>query len=363
MRKTMSVILATVLAAAALAGCGSSAPSAPATTAASAATSGEAQDKQESQSAAPETGKAAAKDTIVLRLAETQTETYPATMGAIEFARLVEEKTDGRIRIEVFTGGQLGGDEQAILEQVQFGAIDFTRVNFAPMTEFAPILNLLQMPYLFTDADHMHKVIDSEIGKELLDSVEAGNFIGLALYDAGTRNFYNSVRPIKTVEDMKGLKIRTTQSQLIVDMVEALGASATPMAFGEVYSSLQTGVIDGAENNWVSYDQNSHYEVAKYISLDGHTAPPEILVCSKMVFDKLSPEDQQIIRECAKESELWERDKYGQVEKEAMDKVIAAGSEVSELDDREGFVKAVEPLYEKYAGDYMDTLQAIIDMQ
>lgn len=363
MRKTMSVILATVLAAAALAGCGSSAPSAPATTAAPAATSGEAQDKQESQSAAPETGKAEAKDTIVLRLAETQTETYPATMGAIEFARLVEEKTDGRIRIEVFTGGQLGGDEQAILEQVQFGAIDFTRVNFAPMTEFAPILNLLQMPYLFTDADHMHKVIDSEIGKELLDSVEAGNFIGLALYDAGTRNFYNSVRPIKTVEDMKGLKIRTTQSQLIVDMVEALGASATPMAFGEVYSSLQTGVIDGAENNWVSYDQNSHYEVAKYISLDGHTAPPEILVCSKMVFDKLSPEDQQIIRECAKESELWERDKYGQVEKEAMDKVIAAGSEVSELDDREGFVKAVEPLYEKYAGDYMDTLQAIIDMQ
>ena len=136
MRKTMSVILATVLTATALAGRGSSAPSAPATTAAPAATSGEAQDKQESQSAAPETGKAAAKDTIVLRLAETQTETYPATMGAIEFARLVEEKTDGRIRIEVFTGGQLGGDEQAILEQVQFGAIDFTRVNFAPMTEF-----------------------------------------------------------------------------------------------------------------------------------------------------------------------------------------------------------------------------------
>ena len=362
MKKSMAVILAAVLAASTLAGCGGSQSSAPATTAAPAAADA-TQAAPDTQAAAQETTKAASKDTIVLRLAETQTETYPATMGAIEFARLVEERTEGRIKIEVFTGGQLGGDEQAILEQVQFGAIDFTRVNFAPMTEFAPILNLLQMPYLFTDADHMHKVIDSEIGKELLDSVEAGNFIGLALYDAGTRNFYNSVRPIKTVEDMKGLKIRTTQSQLIVDMVEALGASATPMAFGEVYSSLQTGVIDGAENNWVSYDQNSHYEVAKYISLDGHTAPPEILVCSKMVFDKLSPEDQQIIRECAKESELWERDKYGQVEKEAMDKVIAAGSEVSELDDREGFVKAVEPLYEKYAGDYMDTMQAIIDMQ
>lgn len=362
MKKSMAVILAAVLAASTLAGCGGSQSSAPATTTAPAAADA-TQAAPDTQAAAQETTKAASKDTIVLRLAETQTETYPATMGAIEFARLVEERTEGRIKIEVFTGGQLGGDEQAILEQVQFGAIDFTRVNFAPMTEFAPILNLLQMPYLFTDADHMHKVIDSEIGKELLDSVEAGNFIGLALYDAGTRNFYNSVRPVKTVEDMKGLKIRTTQSQLIVDMVEALGASATPMAFGEVYSSLQTGVIDGAENNWVSYDQNSHYEVAKYISLDGHTAPPEILVCSKMVFDKLSPEDQQILRECAKESELWERGKYGEIEQEAIDKVVAAGSEVNELEDREGFVKAVEPLYEKYAGDYMDTMQAIIDMQ
>lgn len=362
MKKSMAVILAAVLAASTLAGCGGSQSSAPATTTAPAAADA-TQAAPDTQAAAQETTKAASKDTIVLRLAETQTETYPATMGAIEFARLVEERTEGRIKIEVFTGGQLGGDEQAILEQVQFGAIDFTRVNFAPMTEFAPILNLLQMPYLFTDADHMHKVIDSEIGKELLDSVEAGNFIGLALYDAGTRNFYNSVRPIKTVEDMKGLKIRTTQSQLIVDMVEALGASATPMAFGEVYSSLQTGVIDGAENNWVSYDQNSHYEVAKYISLDGHTASPEILVCSKMVFDKLSPEDQQILRECAKESELWERGKYGEIEQEAIDKVVAAGSEVNELEDREGFVKAVEPLYEKYAGDYMDTMQAIIDMQ
>lgn len=279
MKKRMSFILAAVLTAVSLTGCGAGSKPAQTTTSTAAAKEEETTEK------ATET---ASKETIVLRLAETQTETYPATMGAIEFARLVEERTDGRIKIEVFTGGQLGGDEQAILEQVQFGAIDFTRANFAPMTEFAPILNLLQMPYLFTDADHMHKVIDSEIGTELLSSVEAGNFVGLALYDAGTRNFYNSVRPIKTVEDMKGLKIRTTQSQLIVDMVEALGASATPMAFGEVYSSLQTGVIDGAENNWVSYDQNSHYEVAKYISLDGHTAPPEILVCSKMVFDKLS---------------------------------------------------------------------------
>ena len=154
MKKTAAFILAAALTAGSLAGCGSK----PAETKAPAA---ETTAKAEEAKTETEAKQVDAKDTIVLRLAETQTETYPATMGAIEFARLVEEKSEGRIKIEVFTGGQLGGDEQAILEQVQFGAIDFTRVNFAPMTEFAPILSLLQMPYLFTDADHMHRVIDS----------------------------------------------------------------------------------------------------------------------------------------------------------------------------------------------------------
>lgn len=302
---------------------------------------------------------------IVLRLAETQTETYPATMGAIEFARLVNERSEGRIKIECYTGGQLGGDEQAIIEQVQFGAIDLTRVNLAPMTEFAPILNLFQMPFLFENSEHMYKVIDSELGQQMLDSVENSNFVGLALYEAGTRNFYNSVRPITCLDDIKGLKLRTTQSQLIIDMVEALGAVPTPMAFGEVYSSLQTGVIDGAENNWVSYDQNSHFEVAKYLTLDAHTAPPEILIMSKMSFDRLSPEDQQLIRQAAKDSLLYEREQYGIVEQASIDKVTADGTgvEVSELTNRAEFEEAVAPLYEVYAADYMSELEQIQKMK
>ena len=302
---------------------------------------------------------------IVLRLAETQTETYPATMGAIEFARLVNERSEGRIKIECYTGGQLGGDEQAIIEQVQFGAIDLTRVNLAPMTEFAPILNLFQMPFLFENSEHMYKVIDSELGQQMLDSVENSNFVGLALYEAGTRKFYNSVRPITCLDDIKGLKLRTTQSQLIIDMVEALGAVPTPMAFGEVYSSLQTGVIDGAENNWVSYDQNSHFEVAKYLTLDAHTAPPEILIMSKMSFDRLSPEDQQLIRQAAKDSLLYEREQYGIVEQASIDKVTADGTgvEVSELTNRAEFEEAVAPLYEVYAADYMSELEQIQEMK
>ena len=302
---------------------------------------------------------------IVLRLAETQTETYPATMGAIEFARLVNERSEGRIKIECYTGGQLGGDEQAIIEQVQFGAIDLTRVNLAPMTEFAPILNLFQMPFLFENSEHMYKVIDSELGQQMLDSVENSNFVGLALYEAGTRNFYNSVRPITCLDDIKGLKLRTTQSQLIIDMVEALGAVPTPMAFGEVYSSLQTGVIDGAENNWVSYDQNSHFEVAKYLTLDAHTAPPEILIMSKMSFDRLSPEDQQLIRQAAKDSLLYEREQYSIVEQASIDKVTADGTgvEVSELTNRAEFEEAVAPLYEVYAADYMSELEQIQEMK
>lgn len=360
MKKTLAAILAMTLTVAGITGCSGTSNQTVETTPKAETTAAAA-----AQSAEPATEKAAESSgkTIVLRLAETQTETYPATMGAIEFARLVEERSNGRIKIEVFTGGQLGGDEQAVIEQIQFGAIDMSRVNLAPMTEFAPVLNLFQMPFLFENSDHMHKVIDSELGEQMLSSVENSNFVGLALYEAGTRNFYNSVKPITKMEDMKGLKIRSTQSQLIIDMIESLGAVPTPMAFGEVYSSLQTGVIDGAENNWVSYDQNSHFEVAKHLTLDGHTAPPEILICSKMVFDKLSAEDQELIKQAAKDSVIYEREQYGKVEQVSREKVIAGGAQVVELENRSEFEEAVAPLYEKYAGDFMDELEQIKAMK
>ena len=300
---------------------------------------------------------------VVLRLADTQPETYPATAGCVKFAELVAEKSEGRIEIQVLSGGQLGGDEKAIIEQVQFGAIDFARVNLAPMAEFSPMLNLLQMPYLFSGTDHLHAVIDSDLGKEMLKGVESNNFTGMALYDAGIRNFYNSVRPITSMADMKGLKIRTTQSALMMDAVEALGATPTPMAYGEVYSSLQTGVIDGAENTWTSYDQNSHCEVAKYITMDAHNMPPEILIGSKMVMDRLSAEDQQLIYDCAKESELWERGMCEETLGISRQVCIDKGCEISELTDRDAWIEAMKPIYEKYAADFLDALAQIQSMQ
>ena len=228
---------------------------------------------------------------FVFRLAETHVQDYPTTQGDYYFAELVNERTDGRIQIEVFHSSQLG-EERDVIEQVQFGAIDFTRVSISPLAAFSPNLNALQMPYLYRDADHMWQVLKGEIGDEFLASLEPAGFVGLAWYDSGSRSFYNSVREITSVEDLEGLKIRVQQSELMVGLVEALGAVATPMPFGEVYSALQTGVIDGAENNWPSYYSTSHYEVAQYYTLDQHTRVPEILIASEMTMYKLSEEDQ-----------------------------------------------------------------------
>jgi len=209
----------------------------------------------------------------------------------------------------------------------------------------------------------MHKVLDSSIGAEFLKSVEGAKLIGLALYDAGSRNFYNNVKPITNIKDMAGLKLRVPPSQLMMGMVAALGASATPMAFGEVYSALQTGVIDGAENNWASYEMVSHSEVAKYITEDAHTMPPEILVASKMVMDKLSAEDQALIRLAAADSVIYERDAYKAIEDASREKLVKTGVIISKLTDRNKFIEAVQPLYAKFASNYKETLDKIVAMK
>ncbi|MFI3168758.1 MAG: DctP family TRAP transporter solute-binding subunit [Faecalibacterium sp.] len=300
-----------------------------------------------------------APNAVILRLADAQTETYPATMGSMEFGRLVEERTEGRVVIEVFTDGDLGSDETAIIEQVQFGAIDLARVNLSPMCEFTPVLNLFQLPFLFESTNHMCRVIDSELGAGMLAQVQDAGFIGFALYEAGTRNIYNSVRPVTCLADLQGLIIRVPTSELMLDMVDALGATGNGLAFGEIYSALQTGIINGAENNWVSYDQNNHYEVAQYLSLDGHTAPPEILVGCADSFHAVSASDMEIIMECAAESIAYERAEYLVVEEASITKVMEGGSQVDEITDIENFQAAVTPLYEKYAGDFMDEMDQI----
>ncbi len=300
-----------------------------------------------------------AAKTVKLRLAETHPADYPTTKGDLEFARLIKERTNGRITVDVYPGAQLG-EEKAALEQVQLGAIDFTRVSVSVTASFAPKLNALQLPYLYRDADHMWKVLNGPVGNELLASMDSANFIGIGWYDGGTRNFYTK-KLVKSPADLKGLKIRVQQSALMVGLVESLGAVATPLPYGEVYSALQTGVIDGAENNFPSYLTQSHYENAKFYVKDAHTRVPEILVGSKVSLSKLAKRDIEIIKKAAKDSLPLQIKLWNAYEKESETKVKAAGCTVTELSAKEvqAFMDAMKPLYDKQPKDIMEVVNKV----
>jgi len=295
---------------------------------------------------------------IILRLAETHAADFPTTQGDYEFASLVEQRSNGRIKIEVYPGAQLG-EERAVIEQVQFGAIDFTRVSISPLASFSNNFNALQMPYLYRNSDHMWKVLNSKVGDNFLDSLEPAGFVGLSWFDAGARSFYNSVRPVESVEDLDGLKIRVQESALMVGLVEALDAVATPMPFGEVYSAIQTGVIDGAENNWPSYYSTSHYEVAKYFTIDEHTRVPEITIASKKTMDKLSKADQELIMKAAKDSMAFQIKAWAAYEKEAEATIKANGNDIYYLEDNSEFQAAMQPLYDALSPELQDVVKEI----
>lgn len=297
---------------------------------------------------------------MVFTYAENQTEDYPTTQGAHKFAELVNERTGGRIEIQVRAGGALG-DERAVIEQIQFGGIDFARVSLSPLADSIPKLNVLQMPYLYTGADHMWAVLEGPTGDDFLNSFAGSDMVALSWYDAGARNFYNSVRPVESLEDMEGMLIRVQESELMLEMVEALGARSTQTPYGEVYSGLQTGQIDGAENNWPSYESTGHYEVAKYVTIDEHTRVPEVQLCSQSTWDSLTEEDRLIIRECAVQSALYEREVWAEREKISEAAVRAAGCEVVELPpaEKERFRQVMIPVYEKFCADYMDIIDQI----
>ncbi|MDQ0256701.1 tripartite ATP-independent transporter DctP family solute receptor [Evansella vedderi] len=299
-----------------------------------------------------------AVETVTLRLAENHPEDYPTTIGNKEFARLVEEKTNGRYKIEVYAGGQLGQESQ-VLEQVQLGTIELARVNAIPLTQFSDQIGVLSMPYLFDDEEAKWEKLNGEVGQDLLATLDGSNLVGLAFYDSGERSFYNSERPIRTPEDMKGLQIRVQSSELAIDIVEALGGSATPMEFGEVYSALQTGVIDGAENNFPSYYTTNHYQVAKYFTVNGYQGTPEVLLASQSLWDKLSEEDQQIFREAALESVAVQRAAWAELTEKAKNAVVEGGSELIEVDDITPWREAVQPVYDKYGAQFEEWIERL----
>ena len=272
---------------------------------------------------------------------------YPTVEAVKAMAKEVEARTGGRICIEVYPSAQLG-DEKDAIEQAQLGVIDMIRVSFGTFNDIVPETRLFSLPYLFRSAEHQHHVLDGPIGEEAGKAFEAYGLVHLANYDAGSRNFFNSRRPIKSIADLKGLKIRVMQNDVFVDMMRSLGANAMPMPYGEVYSAIQTGAIDGAENNWPSYESSGGYEVAPYYTLDEHLMVPDLLAMSKITWDRLSPEDRAIIKAAARNSETLQRKLWAGREKKSEEKVLAAGVKVVRNIDKQPFIDAMKPVYDKY---------------
>ncbi|MBD5457552.1 MAG: TRAP transporter substrate-binding protein [Lachnospiraceae bacterium] len=298
----------------------------------------------------------------VFTYAENQAQDYPTTLGAMKFAEMVEERTDGRIRILVYAEG-VKGTESDIIRQMKFGGIDFARVSLSQLAEYIPKMNVLQMPFLYTDSEHMWQVLDGEIGVSFLSYTGEYGLVGLSWYDAGARSFYTSKKPITCLEDIEGMRIRVQESDMMADMVEALGASAVKLSYAEVYSGIERGIVDGAENNWPSYESMDHDEVAKYFTVDEHTRVPEMQICSEKTWEKLSEEDRKIILECARESALYERKLWQERENASRQTAILRGAEVIELsaEEKKRFRTAMQGVYEKYCGDDMDIIDRIIE--
>ena len=297
----------------------------------------------------------------VFLYAENQTEDYPTTLGAQRFADLVYERTEGRIRILVKCNAELGS-ESDVITQMRYGGIAFARVSLSQLAGLVPEMNVLQVPYLYSDSDHMWRVLDGQIGTEFLTKTKKYGLVGLSWYDAGARNFY-STSPISRLEDIRGMTIRVQESDMMADMVSALGATPVKIVYSEVYSALEQGLVDGAENNWPSYEAMKHYDVARYYTIDEHTRVPELQICSEVIWNKLDESDQIILMECAKESALYERELWSEREKSSREIAEKAGITVIELDAEEKarFRVAMNGVYTKYCGDQMDILQRIME--
>lgn len=246
---------------------------------------------------------------------------------------------------------------------MQFGGVDFARVSLSPLSEVIPKLNVLQMPYLYVNSEHMWNVLEGEIGEEFLDSFGGSYLVALSWYDAGARSFYSSQKPIQNLKDIQGMKIRVQESELMWDMIKALGAEPVFLTYEEVYSAFQTGTIEAAENNWSSYESAGHYEVAPYFTVDEHSRVPEVQMVSEVTWNKLPEEYQEIIRQCARESAKYEREVWDRRQEVSKKKVIEAGCQVVTMDPSEisQFRQAVQPLYEKFCADYLDIISQIVE--
>lgn len=271
---------------------------------------------------------------------------YPTVRAFRRFGDLIEQRSGGRLVLKLFPGGQLGA-ERDTLEVTSFGGLDFNRVNLAPLNSIEPLTTIPSLPFLFESEAHMRRALDGAPGRQVLASLEKHDLVGLCFYDSGARSFYNTRRPIERPEDMNGMKIRVQNSDLYVAMIRALGADATPMDLGEVYQGLVQGVVDGAENNWPSYQSGRHYEVAPYYSLTEHVMAPEVLLMSKTSWDGLAPADREIVLQSARDSVPYMRDLWDARVAEARSALLAEGVEVNPVDPRP-FRERMLPVWDQF---------------
>ena len=287
-------------------------------------------------------------DIIVLKLAHGLDVTHPVHRAMLFMGERLVEKSGGRIRLEVFPAEQLGS-EREMIEQVQLGCIDMTKTSISVLENFVPAMSVFSLPYVFRDDDHLWKVLNGPVGQRLKQAGAAVGLTGLCYYDAGSRSFYTKDRSIMTPADLAGLKIRVQQSRTSMDMVRAVGASPTPIAFGELYTALQQGIVDGAENNPPSLYTSRHYEICKYYSLDEHTMVPDILLISEVVWRRFDPETRRIIQEAADESVIYQRQLWKEFTEESMREVENAGVTI-EYPDKTLFREAVSGMLGEYTG-------------
>jgi tripartite ATP-independent transporter DctP family solute receptor len=287
-------------------------------------------------------------------------EGYPNTVAMDKFADLVKAKTGGNITIKNFHGGVLGNQPDAI-EQVRIGALEIGNFNLGPIGPIAAEANVVSLPFIFRDMEHMHRALDGEAGAKISEGMAKKGLIALAWYDSGARSFYNSKKPITKPEDVKGMKVRVMNNDLYSGMISALGGNPSPMAFSEVYQSLKTGVVDGAENNWPSYESTGHFEVAGYYSLSQHLIIPECVCINADVYNGLSDADKNAVAEAARESAELQRKLWAERAKTSREKVMAGGVKFNEIPDKKPFQDAMKSVYDKYLSDNPD-LKPLVEL-
>jgi tripartite ATP-independent transporter DctP family solute receptor len=303
-------------------------------------------------------GNAIAQDKVVLRAADVHPDGYPTVDAIVNMGKKLEKATNGRLSIKMFPNSVLG-DEKAMIEQTEAGAIDIARISLGALGAVVPDVNVFNMPFVFRDEAQMRAVIDGPIGQEILDKITASsvNLVGLGFMDGGTRNLYAD-KAITKPGDLKGMKFRMMGNPLFIDTMNAMGGTGIGMGFGEVYSALQTHVVDGAENNEPSFLSTNHYQVSKVYTLTGHLIIPEIFVYSKLKFQKLSPSDQTLIRKLSREAQLEQRVLWDKSVAESVVKLKAAGVKFVEV-DKKPFYDATAPVRAKYGAPYAALIKRI----